>query len=122
MAEKPILNTAKIEAAKRKNAEAQAKAAAARAKVTELQPKVPLAQKVVSKTKTATDIASRVGKKTGETEKSQAFIDKYQPFATQNQTDILDPFAAAESELEAASSGMVDVPEAEYADEKSTSL
>lgn len=115
MAEKPVLNKAKIEAAEKKNAQAKQKAATAQAKITELKPKVPLAQKVVSKTKTATDIASRVGKKTGETGKSQGFIDKYQPFATKSQTEILDPFNQATGEFEAAEASMVDVPEAEYA-------
>ena len=115
MAEKPVLNKAKIEAAEKKNAQAKQKAATAQAKITELKPKVPLAQKVVSKTKTATDIASRVGKKTGETGKSQGFIDKYQPFATKSQTEILDPFNQATGEFEAAGASMVDVPEAEYA-------
>jgi hypothetical protein len=115
MAEKPVLNKAKIEAAEKKNAQAKQKAATAQAKITELKSKVPLAQKVVSKTKTATDIASRVGKKTGETGKSQGFIDKYQPFATKSQTEILDPFNQATGEFEAAEASMVDVPEAEYA-------
>ena len=115
MAEKPVLNKAKIEAAERKNTQAKQKAATAQSKITELKPKVPLAQKVVSKTKTATDIASRVGKKTGDTTKSQGFIDKYQPFATKSQTEILDPFGRAEDEFEAAEASMVDVPEPEYA-------
>ena len=115
MAEKPVLNKAKIEAAERKNAQAKQKSATAQAKITELKPKVPLAQKVVSKTKTATDIASRIGKKTGDTGKSQGFIDKYQPFATRSQTEILDPFGRAEGEFEAAEASMVDVPEPEYA-------
>jgi hypothetical protein len=54
MAEKPILNQAAIDAAKRRNAEAQAKATAAQAKITELQPRVELSQKLFDKTVSGT--------------------------------------------------------------------
>jgi hypothetical protein len=114
MAEKPVLNKAKIEAAEKKNAQAKQKAATAQAKITQLQPKVPLAQKVVNKIAGGTATVNKIAKKTGNTAGSQAFIDKYQPFATKSQTEILDPFNQATGEFEAAEASMVDVPEAEY--------
>ena len=121
MAEKRILNTAKIEAAKRKNAEAEAKAAAARAKIAEFQPRVTAGQDILAGVKTQTDIANRIGKKLGDTSKVKSILDQGETIKGEVKTNITDPFAKLEGELEEASTGMVSVPEAEYADEKSTS-
>jgi hypothetical protein len=121
MAEKPILNQAEINAAKRRNAEAEAKAAAAQTKINQLQPRVELSQKLFDKTVSGTSLAQKIAKKTGDTAKSQGLIDKFTETGTKVKGEVLDPFAAAKAELEAASGGMVDVPEAKYADEKSTS-
>ncbi len=121
MAEKPVLNQKAIDAAKAKNAAAAQKAAAAQARVNELQPKAELAKKVVDRTTSGIATAKKISKKKGNTTGSQAFIDKYQPIATQNQTDILDPFNKATADLAAAEGMEVDIPEAIYASEGSTS-
>jgi hypothetical protein len=121
MAEKPVLNQKAIDAAKAKNAAAAQKAAAAQAKVSELQPRVELSQKLFDKTVSGTSLAQKIAKKTGDTAKSQVLIDKFTETGTKVKGEVLDPFAAAKAELDAASGGMVDVPEAVYADNKSTS-
>ena len=109
-----VLNQKAIDAAKKKNTEAETKAAAARAKIDELKPRVGVAQTLLERTATGTKTAKKIGKKTGDTAKSQAFIDKFTETGAKVKSEILDPFAAAEGELEAADKSMVEVPEAEY--------
>ena len=121
MAEKPILNQAEINAAKRRNAEAEAKAAAARAKIAEFQPRVTAGQNILTGVKTQTDIANRLGKKLGDTSKVKSILEQGETIKGEVKTNITDPFAKLEGELESASSSMVNVPEAKYASEGSTS-
>jgi hypothetical protein len=121
MAEKPILNQAAIDAAKRRNAEAQAKIAAAQAKIAEFQPRVTAGQNILAGVKTQTDIANRIGKKLGDTSKIKPILGQGETIKGQVKTNITDPFAKLEGELEEASTGMVSVPEPKYASEESKS-
>ena len=119
MADKIVLNQAAIDAAIRKNAEAEARAAAARAKIAEFQPRVTAGQDILAGVKTQTDIANRIGKKLGDTSKVKSILDQGETIKGEVKTNITDPFAAAEKELSGIS--LMAVPEAQYADEKSTS-
>jgi hypothetical protein len=119
MADKIVLNQAAIDAAKRKNAEAEAKAAAARAKIAEFQPRVTAGQNILTGVKTQTDIANRLGKKLGDTSKVKSILDQGETIKGEIKTNITDPLAAAEKELSGIS--LMAVPEAEYASEQSTS-
>jgi hypothetical protein len=121
MAEKPILNQAAIDAAKRRNAEAQAKIAAAQAKIAEFQPRVTAGQNILAGVKTQTDIANRIGKKLGDTSKIKPILGQGETIKGQVKTNITDPFAKLEGELKEASTGMVSVPEPKYASEESKS-
>ena len=118
-----VLNQKAIDAAKKKNTEAETKAAAARAKIDELKPRVGVAQTLLERTASGTTLANKVIKKTrgnadenteARIQQAKDLIKKSEERATKVKSEILDPFAAAEDELEAADKSMVEVPEAEY--------
>jgi hypothetical protein len=124
MAEKPVLNKAKIEAAEKKNAQAKQKAAAARAKIDELKPRVAPAQTLLERTASGNKLVEKISKKVlrnadentaARIQQGKELVKKGEERVAKVKSEVLDPFAAAEDELEAAEASMVDVPEAEYA-------
>jgi hypothetical protein len=128
MADKIVLNQAAIDAAIRKNAEAEARAAAARAVIDRLQPQIGPAQTLLERTASGSALANKIIKKVrlnddentaARIQQSQDLIKKSEERATQVKGNILDPFKAAEEELKGIS--LMAVPEAQYAAEKSTS-
>jgi hypothetical protein len=120
---KVVLNQKAIDAAKKKNTEAETKAAAARAKIDELKPRVAPAQTLLERTASGNKLVEKINKKVlrnadentaARIQQGKELVKKGEERVAKVKSEVLDPFSAAEDELKATDKSMVEVPEAEY--------